>query len=489
MKVLVANRGEIACRIMHTLRELGMGSVAVHSDEDRAAPHVWLADEAVALPPPLGYLDAQAIVAAAKQTNATAIHPGYGFLSQSPGFARDCHAAGITFIGPSPDAMAALGDKRAARAVAEEHGVPVIPGARTCDTLAQAEAAASKIGFPLLLKAAGGGGGKGMRRVDDAKDLAQAYAAAQREAKNAFADDRLLVERYIHPARHVEVQIFGDGKHAVALGERECSLQRRYQKIIEESPSPGVTPKVRAALLQAAVTLAEAVGYANAGTVEFLLGPNDEFYFLEVNTRLQVEHPVTEMLTGLDLVRLQIEIAHGGALPSPPTVRGHAIEARLNAEDAYGGFLPQVGEVLELQWPNRPHVRVDAGIAAGSRITPNYDPLLAKIIAWAPDRETARRRLVTALQETTLLGITTNQAFLIDLLERDFFARGATYTTTVESTTWQAAPVPDYVDAAAAQAGAAVDAGTAAGPTAGSDLYSPWRSLGPFRMGSRVDNR
>jgi acetyl/propionyl-CoA carboxylase alpha subunit len=328
-----------------------------------------------------------------------------------------------------------------------------------------------------------------MRRVDDAKDLAQAYAAAQREAKNAFADDRLLVERYVHPARHVEVQIFGDGKHAVALGERECSLQRRYQKIIEESPSPGVTPKVRTALLQAAVTLAEAVGYANAGTVEFLLGPNDEFYFLEVNTRLQVEHPVTEMLTGLDLVRLQIDIAHGGALPTPPAMRGHAIEARLNAEDAYGGFLPAVGKVLELRWPMRPQVRIDSGIAQGSHITPNFDPLLAKIIAWAPDREAARQRLLAALHETYVLGVTTNQAFLIDLLQRDFFISGNTFTTTVESTPWQAAPPPDYVAQAATQAGSADGADTLAGVALGSDLYSPWQRLGPFRMGGRVDNR
>ena len=312
MKVLVVNRGEIACRVMHTLREMGIASVAVHSDEDRDAPHVWLADEAVALSAPTGYLSLDNIMQAAQQTHATAIHPGYGFLSQSPAMVRACAANKLVFIGPSADAMVALGDKRAARIVAEKHGVPVVPGAESCDTLAEAQAAADKVGYPVLIKAAGGGGGKGMRRVEAAPELAAAYAAAQREAKNAFADDRLLVEKYVFPARHVEVQIFGDGKHAVALGERECSLQRRYQKIIEESPSPGVKPAVREALFQAAVTLAEAVGYANAGTVEFLLGPDDQFFFLEVNTRLQVEHPVTEMLTGLDLVRTQIELAHGG---------------------------------------------------------------------------------------------------------------------------------------------------------------------------------
>ena len=483
MKVLVANRGEIACRILATLRQRGIPSVALYTDLDKDAPHVWLAHEAIALGEPTGYLQGAAIVEAARRSGCTAVHPGYGFLSQNPGFARQCAAAGINFIGPSPEAMEALGDKRAARQVAERCGVPVVPGATTCDTLEQARAALEKLGVPVLLKAAGGGGGKGMRRVDHAKDLAEAFAAAQREAQNAFADARLLVERYIHPARHVEVQILGDGKKAVALGERECSLQRRYQKIIEEAPASSLAPEQRAGLHAAAVKVAEAVGYANAGTVEFLVGPDGAYYFLEVNTRLQVEHPVTEMLIGLDLVGEQIDVAHGGALPKPPTPRGHAIEARLNAEDAYGGFLPAVGQVLMLQWPQLPYVRVDSGLVEGLQITPAYDPMLAKVIAWGSTREQARLRLCDALLNTTLLGLTTNQAFLLDLLQRDFFIQGETFTTTVEATRWTAPPLPEYIAQVAAQAGRHAGLGSAVSGGLG-DRHSPWDSLGAFRMGT-----
>lgn len=483
MKVLVANRGEIACRILATLRQRGIPSVALYTDLDKGAPHVWLADEALPLGEPTGYLQGQAIVNGAKRLGVTAVHPGYGFLSQNPGFARQCASAGINFIGPSPAAMESLGDKRAARQVAERCGVPVVPGATTCDTVDQARAAVERLGVPVLLKAAGGGGGKGMRRVDDPKDLADAFAAAQREAQNAFADGRLLVERYIHPARHVEVQILGDGKKAVALGERECSLQRRYQKIIEEAPAASLTPEQRTGLHAAAVKVAEAVGYANAGTVEFLVGPDGAYYFLEVNTRLQVEHPITELLIGLDLVGAQIDVAHGGALPKPPTPRGHAMEARLNAEDAYGGFLPAVGKVLMLQWPQLPNVRVDSGLVEGLEITPAYDPMLAKVIAWGDSREAARLRLRDALINTTLLGLTTNQAFLIDLLQRDFFVKGQTFTTTVEATSWTAPPLPEYIASVAAQAGRQAVGGAAAssGPA---DRYSPWDSLGAFRMGT-----
>lgn len=486
MKVLVANRGEIALRIMRTLRDMGVASVAVYSDADKDAPHVWAADEAVALGAPTSYLDMAAIFAAASKTGATAVHPGYGFLSQNAAFAAQTPAQGLVFIGPDPKAMIALGDKRASREVAEKAGVPVVPGAKECDTLEAARAAAEQLGFPILLKAAGGGGGKGMRRVDDFAGLADAYAAAKREAMNAFRDDRMLVEKYIFPARHVEVQVMGDGKHAVALGERECSLQRRYQKIIEESPSPGITEAQRQQLCASAVKLLEAVGYANAGTVEFLVGPSGDHYFLEVNTRLQVEHPVTEILTGLDLVQCQIEIAHGGRLPTPRAPRGHAIEARLNAEDTAQGFLPATGEVLHLEWPLRPGLRIDSGIRQGSVVSPYYDSMLAKVIAWGETREVARQRLLMSLYETTLLGLPTNQSFLIDVLERDFFRSGATYTTTIESETWRPRMPSEAWQAImqlAADKAKPTRTNVTAHPASAADAYSPWTTLGAFRMG------
>ena len=483
LKVLVANRGEIACRILHTLRELGLPSVALYTDVDAEAPHVWQADEAVGLGAPMQYLDGAAILRAAAQTGATAVHPGYGFLSQQPRFAADCAAAGLLFIGPSPEAMAALGDKRRSRAVAEACGIPVVPGAEACDDVAAALAAATRVGYPVLLKAAGGGGGKGMRRVDAAEEMAAAFAAAQREAQGAFADGRLLLEKYIHPARHIEVQVLGDGQRAVALGERECSLQRRYQKVIEEGPAACLTAPQRQALRQAAERLMVAAGYANAGTVEFLLADDGAFYFLEVNTRLQVEHPVTELTTGLDLVAWQLAVAQGAALPAPPPTWGHAIEARLNAEDVPAGFLPASGRVAHLTWPQWPHVRVDTGIAEGSVVGPHYDPLLAKLIAWGSDREQARRRLVAALYETQLLGVTTNQAFLLQILTSDDFIAGHSRTTTLEGQAWPAPPAPPAYALQAAHAGPVEAAGGAGIGTALAATPSPWDSLGGFRMG------
>ncbi|GAB4327058.1 MAG: hypothetical protein Kow0074_22130 [Candidatus Zixiibacteriota bacterium] len=481
MKILIANRGEIACRVMHTLRDMAIPSVAVYSEVDREAPHVWLADEAINLEETMCYLNGRLIIETAQRVGATAIHPGYGFLSQNAEFARMCREAGIVFIGPSPEAMIALGDKRGSRQTAEREGVPVIPGAVACETADDVRTAADKVGYPILIKAAGGGGGKGMRRVDSAEEVDEAFAGARREAESSFADDRMLVEKYIHPARHVEVQILGDGKDAVAFGERECSLQRRYQKIIEESPSPGINETTRQGLFESATKLARAVGYQNAGTVEFLVGPDGSFYFLEVNSRLQVEHPVTEQRFGSDLVRAQVEVAHGGPLPTPPSPRGHAMEARLNAEDPYNGFLPATGPVLMLEWPNKPFVRIDTGIHNGSVIEPHYDSLLAKIIAWGEDREQARRRLLGALKNTVLLGLTSNQSFLVDLLETDFFKTGETYTTTVEAQEWNAPEPPEEVVAAAQQALARrVEAhDTDGGP---SDRYSPWLRLGAFRM-------
>ncbi len=480
MKVLIANRGEIACRIARTLRAQGVASVAVHSDVDAEAPHVTLCDQAVGLGEPRAYLDIHKLLAAARATAATHVHPGYGFLSQSPTFARACAEAGLRFLGPSPEAMAALGDKRSSRRVAEEAGVPVIPGASRCDSVADAKNAAAEVGYPVLLKAAGGGGGKGMRRVGSEAELAEAFAAARREAKAGFDDDRLLVEKYVFPARHVEVQILGDGKDAVALGERECSLQRRYQKVLEESPSPGISDETRRALLGSAVALARAVGYQSAGTVEFLVGPDGKHYFLEVNTRLQVEHPVTELVSGLDIVRLQLDLDAGGSLPEAPRPRGHAIEARLNAEDAYGGFLPATGTIVGCEFPHAPGVRVDTGVRQGSVVTPHYDPMLAKIIAWGETREQARRRLIGALEETVVLGVVTNQRFLIELLERDFFVSGATYTSTLEEQRFVAPEVPAYARALAARE---LEKPAVAPTTAGGgDAHSPWTTLGPLRL-------
>jgi acetyl/propionyl-CoA carboxylase alpha subunit len=473
MKILVANRGEIAARILATLREVGTPSVAVYTQPDRDAPHLDLADEVTPLAGERGYLDGAALIAAARQSGATAVHPGYGFLSQSADFAAACEAAGLVFIGPTAATMRLLGDKRAARRTAEECGIPVIPGASVCETAADAASAADRVGWPVLLKAAGGGGGKGMRLVERAADLDDAFAAARREAGAAFSDDRLLVEKYIAPARHVEVQILGDGREAVALGERECSLQRRYQKVIEEAPSPAIDAATRAALLDDAARLARRAGYRSAGTVEFLLGPDGAHYFLEVNTRLQVEHPVTEMITGLDIVAAQVDVARGGALPRAAAPRGHAIEARLNAEDPHRGFLPSAGPILVLEWPARPWLRIDAGVRAGSEVRPEYDSLIAKLIAWGPGREEARRRLVEGLRATILLGIATSQAFLIQVLESETFRRGETYTSTLEASAWPepeppAAAVETARRALAAPARASADGG---GP---SDRHSPW---------------
>jgi len=473
MKILVANRGEIACRVLATLRDMSIPSVAVHSDIDAEAPHVWMADEAVALGDTHAYLDIPKIVDAAKSSGATAVHPGYGFLSENASFARACNEAGIVFIGPSPEAMEALGDKRGARRLAEENGVGVIPGERSCDTVDDARTAAARIGYPILLKAAGGGGGKGMRLVSDEADLEAAFGAAQREAGSAFADERLIIEKYIAPARHIEVQILGNGSDAVALGERECSLQRRYQKVIEEAPSSGINAKTRKALLEAAVKLARAARYAGAGTVEFLVDTKGEHYFLEVNTRLQVEHPVTELIAGLDLVRAQVEIAHGGKLPTPQPPRGHAIEARLNAEDPYNGFLPATGRILMLDWPGRPGVRVDSGLREGSEVTPFYDSLLAKLIAWGSDRDEARRRLIEALRGMTLLGVTTNREFLLQILERDFFAAAETFTSTLEAESWEQ-PQPPEEAIAAARRTLATPLSASDGGGGRGDRHSPW---------------
>jgi acetyl-CoA carboxylase biotin carboxylase subunit len=421
-KILVANRGEIACRILRTCRDIGIATVAVFSDADSAARHVREADEAVrigASTPASSYLNVAALIDAAHRTGADAVHPGYGFLAEHAPFAAACRAAGLTFIGPDPAVIAQMGSKREARRLMAAAGVPVVPG---YDGEEQSDehllAAARQIGFPVMVKASAGGGGKGMRVVEGARDLPAALAAARREALAAFGDATLLLEQVIAQPRHVEFQIFGDEHgHVIHLGERECSIQRRHQKVIEETPSPALTPELRARIGAAAVAVGRQLGYTNAGTVEFILDPDGRFYFLEVNTRLQVEHPITELVTGLDLVRWQIQVAEGRPLPlaqEQVTVRGHAVEARVYAEDPASGFLPATGPVALWRPPDGNGLRVDAGVETGDTVSAYYDPLLAKISAHGADRVEALRRLERALAQTTLLGVRHN----LDLLRR-----------------------------------------------------------------------
>jgi len=430
-KLLVANRGEIAARVMRTAHTLGIATVAVHSDPDADAPYVTLADEAIRLPgaaPSDTYLRGEAIIAAATRTGADAIHPGYGFLSENAAFARACAGAGLIFVGPSPGTIEAMGDKVAAKAMMAEAGVPVLP---FVTVTAQADHAAD-IGFPLLVKAAFGGGGRGMRLVTDPAELTEAVSAARREAAAAFGDGTVFLERYVPDPRHVEVQILGDAHgNVVHLFERECSIQRRYQKIVEESPSPAVDGTLRAALTEAAVTAGRTVGYTGAGTVEFVLARDGSFYFLEMNTRLQVEHPVTEEVTGLDLVELQLRIAEGEPLPPEAreaAISGHAIEARLYAEDVPAGFLPVTGTLHRFAIPSGPGLRIDTGYRDGSRISPHYDAMLAKVIAHGRTRADAARRLARALQTAEIHGLTTNRDLLVAILREPAFLAGATDT-------------------------------------------------------------
>ena len=431
-KILIANRGEIAIRVIRTARRLGYRTVAVYSSADQAAPHVAAADEAVFIGPPAAaesYLASDKIIAAARATGADAIHPGYGFVAENADFARACDEAGLTFIGPPAAAIELMGNKRAAKAKLLEAGVPCVPGYQGTeqgdDVLA---AEAERIGYPVMVKAAAGGGGRGMRLVDAAGELSEALQAARNEAQSAFGSSELLLEKAVVEPRHVEIQIFGDTQgNLVHLGERDCSVQRRHQKVIEESPSPAVDEQLRARMGAAAVEAARACGYVGAGTVEFLLDRDGAFHFLEMNTRLQVEHPVTELVTGVDLVEWQIRVAAGEPLPLSQgdiTLDGHAIEARLYAEDPAQGFLPQTGEVLVWRLPAEADVRVDHAVQAGGFVSPHYDPMIAKLIAHGPTRDDARRKLVAALRDTTLLGVHTNKAFLANLCEHEQFAAG-----------------------------------------------------------------
>ena len=435
-KILIANRGEIALRVMRACRAMGVETVAVYSDADAHAPHVRFAGEAVhigAAPASESYLRIERLIEAADRTGADAIHPGYGFLSENADFAESCAGAGMVFIGPSPAAIRAMGLKSSARRLAARAGAPVVPGFDGEDQSAETlRSRIVEIGFPVLIKASAGGGGKGMRVVRTENAVDEAVDAARREAEKAFADGSLLLEKYIEGARHVEVQILGDAHgNLVHLFERDCSAQRRHQKVVEESPSPAVNDELRRKMGEAAVAIGRAIAYTNAGTVEFILAPSGEFYFIEVNTRLQVEHPVTEVITGLDLVRLQIEIAEGRPLPFTQAdlkTEGHAIEARLYAEDPANDFLPSTGQILDLRLPVSEGVRIDAGVESGTEVGIHYDPMLAKLIAHGETRDSAIRKLVYALRQSSIQGLQTNRDFLIRLLDHQGFRQGRAHT-------------------------------------------------------------
>jgi len=433
-KILIANRGEIALRIMRTARRLGYGVVAVYSDADRDAAHVREADSAVRIGkalPAQSYLDIAAIIAAAKASGASALHPGYGFLAENEDFARSCRDAGLVFIGPSPEAIKAMGNKAAAKELMQKAGMPIVPGyqgADQSDAVMRAEAA--KIGYPVMIKAVAGGGGRGMRLVADAASFPDALRDARSEAKAAFGDGAVILERAIQNPRHIEIQVFGDRYgNAIHLGERDCSVQRRHQKLIEEAPSPAVSPRLRQRMGDVAVAAVRLLRYEGAGTLEFLLDERGEFYFMEMNTRLQVEHPVTEAITGLDLVELQLRVASGeplGLVQDQVKFSGHAIEVRLCSEDASRDFMPQSGRMERWQLPD--NIRVEHALQSGSEIPPFYDSMIAKIIGHGATRDEARGKLICALEQTIAFGVTTNQAFLLSCLRHPAFARGEATT-------------------------------------------------------------
>lgn len=493
-KVLIANRGEIACRIIATLRQLGVASVAVYSDADARARHVRLADEAIRIGGPApaeSYLNQPALIQAAARSGAQAIHPGYGFLAENADFARLCADAGIVFIGPTPDAIIAMGSKSESKRIMAAAGVPVVPGffdAKADDQ--RLREAALALGFPLMIKATAGGGGKGMRLVETEAGFAEALAAARREAKGAFGNDEVLLEKFVDAPRHIEFQVFGDQwGGALHLFERECSLQRRYQKIIEESPSPFLDEKLRERMGQAAVAVVRTLGYQGAGTVEFIVGADREFYFLEMNTRLQVEHPVTELTTGLDLVEWQLRIAAGEPLPllqEQVQPKGHAMEARLYAEDPGQGFLPSTGRLLRLALPVGDNIRIDSGVDQGDEVGIFYDPMLAKLIVYGADREHARSRMLGLLRESAVFGLTTNLHFLQSLVQHPAFVAAQVDTRFIdrnlqEMIDEQVAP-PEAALLAAADRWLR-DERLERQAGAGEDLHSPWLRNDGWRPG------
>jgi 3-methylcrotonyl-CoA carboxylase alpha subunit len=502
-KILIANRGEIACRVVATARRLGIATVAVYSDADRDARHVRLADEARRIGPPPAresYLDSNAILAAARASGAEAIHPGYGFLAENAGFARACREAGLVFIGPTPEAIAAMGDKSAAKALMEKTGVPLVPGYHGADQdPALLAKQAARIGYPVLIKPSAGGGGKGMRVVRSAAELEPSLEAAKREARAAFGDERVLIERYLERPRHIEVQVFGDSHgELVHLFERDCSVQRRHQKVLEEAPAPGMTHERRRDMGAAAVAAAKAIGYVGAGTVEFIAEQDGRFYFMEMNTRLQVEHPVTEMITGLDLVEWQLRVAAGERLPLPQEalhIAGHAIEARLYAEDPARDFLPASGRLVHLAFPRTSEqVRVDSGVEAGGVVTPHYDPMIAKLVVWGETREAALARLRAALGEVEIAGIATNVAFLKRLAASRAFAAAELDTGLIERCRAEllapAAPAGDRALAAGALAELLAEEDTARERArASGDPHSPWHTVDGWRLNQESQHR
>jgi acetyl-CoA carboxylase biotin carboxylase subunit len=499
-KILIANRGEIAVRILRACRELGIRSAAVFSEVDRKSLHVRLADEAYSIGPAASgesYLRIDKIMDVAQRSKCDAVHPGYGFLAENPALPRACGDAGITFIGPSAEAMEALGSKTAGRQLARRSEVPSVPGTNDPLDVQQAQVLAENIGFPVLLKAVAGGGGKGMRLVTRASELAPAFRDASSEAVNSFGDGRIYLEKYLVKPRHVEIQILADTHgRVVSLGERECSVQRRHQKLIEEAPSPIMTPDLRKKMGDAAVRLARAGRYTNAGTVEFLVDANLDFYFLEVNTRLQVEHPVTEQVTGLDLVKLQIAIAAGHRLPfawETITPRGHAMEVRLYAEDPENNFFPSPGKILSLHAPSGSGIRLDEGVYEGWTVPNEYDPLLSKLIAWGNSREETIARLRRSLEEYTITGIKTNAALFRRILAEPDFLRGEIHTTWLDELLQRTldSPAVEQGSAEAAAIGAAVwqatqNTSTATDSQRGEESTSRWKRTGRSEQVDRM---
>ena len=491
--VLIANRGEIAVRVTKTCRAMGLETIAVYSEADASALHVREADRAILIgkaPSLESYLCIDRILDAAKETGADAIHPGYGFLSQNGDFADACSVAGIRFIGPPGDVHRLMGDKKAARQQVQRFGVPVVPGYDGDDQRdATFTSEASRIGFPVIIKPAHGGGGKGMHVTHNAAEFAAILPRARRESQSGFGSDILVLERFVHKPRHVEVQVLFDTHgNGVHLFERECSVQRRHQKVLEETPSLALTPALRQQLCAAGVAAAAAANYVNAGTVEFLLDPSGEFFFLEMNTRLQVEHPVTEMTLGLDLIRLQIEVADGKPLPFTQgqlTPRGHAIEARLNAEDPRRGDAPSPGRILHFEEPRGPFVRCDTGVATGSVVSEHYDPMIAKIIASGPTREAARASLIAAVRDTVVLGIATNREKLIQILASEEFSSGRIHTGVLDEIGPLLEEEPASAEdlaliVAALQSGAPSALPSAAGRARAT--HEPWASTNGWRL-------
>jgi acetyl-CoA carboxylase biotin carboxylase subunit len=495
-KILVANRGEIAVRIINACRLLEIPTLAVYSTADANALHVAKADDAAEIGPPApneSYLAIDKIIRAAIEHGCDAVHPGYGFLAENPLFPKACEKAGISFIGPPADAMRLLGNKVESRIKMAHAGVPLIPGMKAAGAdISEFETAAEEVGYPVLIKAAAGGGGKGMRIVASPAELKGSIEAARRESQKAFADDTVYLEKYIRNPRHIEFQVLADNHgHTIHLFERECSIQRRHQKIIEETPSVALTPEIRDQMGTTAVRVAEAAGYRNAGTVEFLFDPEGGFYFLEMNTRIQVEHPITEMVTGIDLVVEQIRIAAGLEISDyarSARQRGHAIECRIYAEDGENSFFPSSGRILYYEEPVGPGIRVDSGVTGNSVVGVDYDPILAKLIVHAPNRQLAIRKMINALKDYKILGIKTSRKFMIDILTHDEFRAGRTFTNFIEThMADRTVEVNSALELAAAASSAAMMKKSSPPGTVGRrELRSPWQTMGAWEIGSGI---